>query len=80
MLDVQLIGLVEKRVKLVKLLLRNGVVLMVVALCAADGKAEPHGAEGARAVLRLQHAKLLNVRASLAIAQRVAQKAGGDAL
>ena len=71
---------VEKGEQLVELLLRDGVVLVVVALRAADGKAQPDRAEGAGPVHCFLEGILGAVHAALSIAQRVAVEPGGDAL
>ena len=78
--DVDFVHAVEERVELVELALRDRVELVIVTFGAADRQRQPHGADGDRAIHRLPHAKLLQIGAALAIAERVAQKAGGDSL
>ena len=53
---------------------------MIVALRTARGQREPRRAERHHAIDGLIHAKFLQIRAALAIAQRVAQEAGAHPL
>ena len=78
--DVQFVGIVEEGVEAVELLLGEGVALVIVALGALEGESEPDGPEGAGAILDLEHAEFLEVRAAFPVAERIAKKTGGDAL
>ena len=71
---------VEESEQLVELPLRNGIVLVVVALGAAYRQAEPDRAERAGPVHGLFKRILGGVHAALSIAQGVAVEASGDAL
>ncbi len=73
-------GLVEEGVELVELLLRDRVVLVRVALGAADGQPHPDLSGRGDAVLDGGVAKLLVVGAALGVGHRVAVEAGGDEL
>ena len=76
----RLVGVVEERHELVILAVRDRVVLVRVALGAADRQAEPDGAGGADAVDHGVEAELQRVDAAFLVEHRVAVKAGGDAL
>ena len=69
---------VEEGEQLVVLLLRDRVVLVVVAAGAADGQAEEDGADGVDAVDHVADVDLLVDRAALAGGDVAAVEAGGD--
>ena len=71
-------GLIEKCVKLIELLLRNRVVLVVVALRAAPGQPHPDLAGRRHAVFDGEIAELFVVGAALVVGHRVAMKARRD--
>jgi hypothetical protein len=75
-----LVLVVQEGEELVVLLLLDGIELVVVALRAADGEAEPDGAGRRHAVEDAVDAELLLVDAALLIDLRVAMEAGGDLL
>ena len=71
---------VEEGEEAVVVALREGVVFVVVALGAFEGRAKPDDAQRADAVVDLVHARLLRVGAGLDVRGRAAVEAGGDAL
>ena len=71
---------VEEGEELVELLLRDRVVLVVVAAGAADRQAEPDGGGGLDAVDDVLDGVLLGDDAALGVAAMVAVEAGGDLL
>ena len=78
--DVDLFGVVEIGEELVVLLVTERVELVVVALSAAHGQAEPGGAYGLDPVDHLFMAELVHVDSALSIAGGVAVKPGSDFL
>ena len=78
--QVDLVGVVEEGEELVVLALRQRVVLVVVALGAADRQAEPDRRRRVDAVDDRLDAELLLVDAALVVGQRVAVEAGGQLL
>src|SRR5262249_15161086 len=76
--DIDLLLGVEKRGELIKLLLLDGIVLVIVALRAAYGKAKPNRAQRGCAVEHLLITELFGIGATLTIRQRVAIEAGSD--
>ena len=76
----RLLLVVEEGEHPVELLLRDRIELVVVALRAADGEAEPDRARRADAVDHAVDAELLDVDAAFLIEGRVAVEARGDAL
>src|SRR5262249_33278385 len=67
---------VEEGEELVVLALRQGVVLVVVTLSAAERQAEPDAGGGVDAIDDGLDAELLAIDAALAIGERVAVEAG----
>ena len=78
--DVDVVGAVEEAEELVVLLLRDRIVLMVVALGAAGGEAQPRGGDGVGPVDELLEAGLGAVDAGFAVDEYVAMEPGGHAL
>ena len=78
--DVRLVVVVEEGEHAVILLLRQRIVLVVVALGALDGQAEDALADGVHAVEHRLHAELLRIDAAFLVDHRVAEKAGGHDL
>ena len=76
----RLVLIVEEGEEAVVFLLLDGVELVVVALGAADGQAEPDVAGGGHAVEDAVDAELFLVDAALLVDLRVAMETGGDAL
>src|SRR5262249_9967113 len=76
--DVDLVSGIEVGVELIKLLLRDRIVLMVVTAGAADRQSQPGCADHPGAVDDLLDAELFQIGAALAVAQRVAQEAGAQ--
>ena len=74
------VGVVQEGVELVVLALRNGVVLVFVALGTANGQSQEDLPRGIHPVDHRLDAKLLGVGPSLFVHQRVAVKAGGNLL
>ena len=74
------LGAVEEGKEAIVFLVRDGIELVIVALRAGDGKAEPDGAGGANTIHDALNAELLGVDAALAIDLGVAMKSGGDFL
>ena len=72
--------LMEERVELVKLLRRDGIVFVVVALGATHRGAEPHGGRGAHAVHDVFGEILVGVRAALVVGHHVAVETARDLL
>src|ERR1700691_3414202 len=60
-LNVHLLGIVEKSKKLIEVTLLDGIELMIVALCAADGEAEKYRAEGCGTVYHFLVTELLHI-------------------
>jgi hypothetical protein len=75
-----LVLVVQEGEAAVILLLLDGIELVIVALRAADGEAEPDGAGRGHAVEDAVDAELFLVDAALLIDLRVAMEAGGDLL
>ena len=71
---------VEEGKELIVLSLADGVELVVVALRAADGEAQPDCSRGGDAVKDALDAELFLVDATLLIDLRIAMEAGGDEL
>src|SRR5262249_3758549 len=71
---------VEKRKELVILALADRIILVIVALGAADGQTQEHFARGIHAIDYLLDAELLGVHTPFLIRQRVAVEAGRDSL
>jgi hypothetical protein len=69
-----------KKLKSCRLLLRDRIVLMVVALGAAGGEAQPSGGDGVGPVDELLEAGLGAVDAGFAVDEYVAMEPGGHAL
>jgi hypothetical protein len=59
--------LVEERVEAVIIALREGIELMIVALRAADGRAQPDAAEGVDAIDDGLDAEFLGIDAALLV-------------
>ena len=78
--DVLFLQFVEEREEAVVVALRERIVLVVVALRATDGQAEPYRSDRVRAVDDLLEPPFLGVGAALGIRGRVAMKARGDKL
>ena len=76
----EFVDVIEKRVELVKLALRNRIELVVVAASATQGQSQKDGAGRVHAVHHCFHAILLKVDAAFEVDQCVAMKAGGDQL
>ena len=79
-LDARLVGVVEKREQLVVLHLRDRIVLVVVALRAAERQPKHHLASRRDSIVNRVDAKLLPVDAALGIDLRVAMKPRGHPL
>ena len=75
--DFGLVAVIEVGVQLVIFLLRDIVVLVVVAAGAADGQSQPHRAQCLRAVHHGEDAPLFLVRAPFRIGQRLPVERGG---
>ena len=71
-------GVVEHRVDLEELLLRDRIVFMRMTLGAGDRRAHPGAQGGVDPVDNRHRTKLLVDRATLAVGQRVAVEGGGD--
>ena len=78
--DFDVLQAVEESEQLIEILLRDGVVLVVVALRAADGKSQPDLAHRARPVNDLVKPDLIEVDARLAIGQSATIESGRDTL
>src|SRR5262249_39703801 len=79
-IEIHFIRLIEKRIELVELFLRDWVELVVVATGAADRQSEPADADHLRPIDDLFDAILFQVGPPFAIAERVPQEAGGEEL
>ena len=71
---------VEHRKQLVVLALRDGVVLVVMALGAAHGKSQKHRARRRHPVTHRFHTELFRVGPALFVDERIAVEPGGDLL
>src|SRR5262249_17974462 len=69
-----------KGVQRIVLALRDGVVLVAVALRTADGHSEPNSAERVGAIDRLLDAVLFGIGAPFGVVQRITMQSGGNAL
>src|SRR5262249_48968918 len=78
--ELGLVDVVEEREQPVIVALAGWIVLVVVALGAADGQPEKDRARGIDAVDDRLDPELLDVDASLLVDLRIAMKPGGDAL
>jgi hypothetical protein len=72
--QVPVFSAVEEGKELVMVLLGDGIVLVIVALRAADGEPQPHGSDGIGLIQHLFKPGLLAVHSSLAVLQGVAMK------
>ena len=77
---VGILGVVEEGEELVIFPVRDGIELVGVALGAAHGEAEPHGAGGVDAIDDGLDAELFAVRSTLLVDEGVAVEGGGDEL
>ena len=78
-LELGLIHVVEEGKELIVLTLRDGIVLVIVALGAADGQAEEDRSGGIDPIDDRIDPELLDVDSSLLVDQRIAMEPRGDA-
>ena len=75
-----ILGIIKDRKHLEELFLTQGIILVIVALRAGNGRAHPRGHGGIHSIDHGDVSKFLIIRASFAIGLSVSMKSGGNEL
>ena len=79
-IDVEFVAILEECHQAIKILLRDRIILVVVALSTADCKSQPHGADSARAVEELFESDAVQLHTAFTAGNRISVKAGSYSL